>query len=97
MDGANVNGGNAEEAREEPNLETTASMPDLQETQVKQEVVMMEMDGEEVNGDIKDSPKKAATPTVRRKLRKFKANSTSSIENDTGTRGRKRKLSDRSR
>ncbi|XP_076247077.1 uncharacterized protein LOC143187029 isoform X2 [Calliopsis andreniformis] len=93
MEEANVNGGNAEEAREIPNLETTASMPDLQETLVKEEIVM---DGEELNGDLTDSPKKSGstTPIVKRKLRKFKANSTSTIENDTVMKGRKRKLSE---
>ncbi|XP_076752991.1 uncharacterized protein LOC143424661 isoform X2 [Xylocopa sonorina] len=56
MDGVNVNGGNADEARENPNLEA-GSMPDLQETQVKAEAAA-KMDGQEVNGDIKGSLKK---------------------------------------
>ncbi|XP_076662681.1 uncharacterized protein LOC143365954 isoform X2 [Andrena cerasifolii] len=92
MDGASVNGGNADEARENPNLETP-SMPDLQETQIKVDTVV-KMEGQEVNGDIKGPSKKSTTPGVRRKLRKFKANSTSTIETDSSTKGRKRKLSE---
>ena len=92
MDGASVNGGNADEARENPNLETP-SMPDLQETQMKVETAV-KMEGQEVNGDIKGPSKKSTTPGVRRKLRKFKANSTSTIESDSSTKGRKRKLSE---
>ncbi|CAL7943718.1 unnamed protein product [Xylocopa violacea] len=56
MDGVNVNGGNADGARENPNLEA-GSMPDLQETQIKVEAAA-KMDGQEVNGDIKGSLKK---------------------------------------
>ncbi|XP_076638788.1 uncharacterized protein LOC143350607 isoform X1 [Colletes latitarsis] len=94
MDGANVNGGNADEARENPNLES-GSMPELQEAQETVETTI-QMDGQEVNGDIKGPSKKSPTPIVRRKLRKFKANSTSTIESDTtlDTKGRKRKLSE---
>lgn len=95
MDGANVNGGNADEARENPNLEAD-SMPDLQEAQDKVETAT-KMDGQEVNGDIKGSSKKGtALLNVRRKLRKFKAMSTSTIESDTtlNTKGRKRKVSE---
>lgn len=92
MDGASVNGGNADEARENPNLETP-SMPDLQETQIKVEAAV-KMEGQEVNGDIKGPSKNSTAPGVRRKLRKFKANSTSTIESDSSTKGRKRKLSE---
>lgn len=94
MDGANVNGGNAVGAHENPNLEVS-NMPDLQETQLKVETAS-KMDGQEVNGDIKGSLKKGTELDVRRKLRKFKANSTSTIESDTtlNTKGRKRKLSE---
>ncbi|XP_076281261.1 uncharacterized protein LOC143209475 isoform X3 [Lasioglossum baleicum] len=92
MDGANVNGGNGDEARENPNLEI-AEMPDLQETQTKTDI-SIKMECQEVNGDVKGSSKKSPTPIVRRKLRKFKANSTSTIESDTSTKGRKRKLSE---
>lgn len=93
MDGINVNGGNADGAREDPNLEA-GSVPNLQETQVK--VDTPKMDGQDVNGDIRNSPKKGMEINVRRKLRKFKANSTSTIESDStlNTKGRKRKLSE---
>ena len=56
MDGVNVNGGNADEARDNPNLEA-GSMPDLQETQDKVETTI-KADSQEVNGDVKGSPKK---------------------------------------
>ncbi|XP_015438434.1 PREDICTED: uncharacterized protein LOC107193494 isoform X1 [Dufourea novaeangliae] len=92
MDGANVNGGNAEEARDNPNLELIG-MSEIEETQVKVESIAI-MDGQEVNGDVKGSSKRSPTPVVRRKLRKFKANSTSTIESDTSTKERKRKLSE---
>ncbi|XP_076474475.1 uncharacterized protein LOC117158613 isoform X6 [Bombus vancouverensis nearcticus] len=55
MDGINVNGGNADGAREDPNLEA-GSVPNLQETQVK--VDTPKMDEQDVNGDIRNSPKK---------------------------------------
>ncbi|CAK9801388.1 F-box/LRR-repeat protein 7 [Anthophora quadrimaculata] len=92
MDRASLNGGNADRARENPNLET-GSMPDLQETQDKVETAT-KMDGQEVNGDMKGSSKKGMAPNARRKLCKFKVNSTSTIESDTilNTKGRKRKL-----
>ncbi|KAG7197587.1 hypothetical protein KM043_006053 [Ampulex compressa] len=95
MDDANVNGGNADVARENPNLELVA-MPDLQEVEEKAASTTEKMDGQEVNGDLKGLGKNSPTPPVRRKLRKFKANSTSTIETDAvlGQRGRKRKLSE---
>ncbi|XP_017758289.1 PREDICTED: uncharacterized protein LOC108549429 isoform X1 [Eufriesea mexicana] len=94
MDGANVNGGNAVGSHENPNLEG-GNMPDLQETQIKVETAT-KMDGQEVNGDIKSSLKKGTELDIRRKLRKFMVNSTSTIESDTtlNTKGRKRKLSE---
>nr|XP_034183797.1 uncharacterized protein LOC117605990 isoform X2 [Osmia lignaria] len=94
MDGVNVNGGNADEARDNPNLEA-GSMPDLQETQDKVETTI-KVDSQEVNGDVKGSPKKGMIPHIREKLCKFKANSTSIIESDTmlNIKGRKRKLSE---
>ncbi|XP_033331741.2 uncharacterized protein LOC117223527 isoform X1 [Megalopta genalis] len=92
MDGANVNGGNADEARETPNLEMT-EIPELPEMQIKVEVTG-KMECQEVNGDIKASPKTSPILVARRKLRKFKANSTSTPESDTSTKGRKRKLSE---
>lgn len=94
MDGVNVNGGNADEARDNPNLEA-GSMPDLQETQDKVETTI-KADSQEVNGDVKGSPKKGMIPHIREKLCKFKANSTSTIESDTmlNIKGRKRKHSE---
>lgn len=92
MDGASVNGGNADEVRENSNLEMT-EMPEYEQMQIKVEPTI-KMECQEVNGDIKSSSKKSPPPVVRRKLRKFKANSTSTIESDTSTKGRKRKLSE---
>ncbi|XP_031830466.2 uncharacterized protein LOC116426104 isoform X1 [Nomia melanderi] len=92
MDGASVNGGNADEVRENSNLEMT-EMLEFEEMPIKVESTI-KMDCQEVNGDVKSSPKKSPPPVVRRKLRKFKANSTSTIESDTSTKGRKRKLSE---
>uniref|UniRef100_V9IC91 Uncharacterized protein n=1 Tax=Apis cerana TaxID=7461 RepID=V9IC91_APICE len=63
MDGTNVNGGNADRAHENPNLETD-NMPDLREI-IKVETATI-MDGQEVNGDIKSSLKKGTqTETIR--------------------------------
>lgn len=89
MDGTNVNGGNADRAHENPNLETD-NMPDLREI-IKVETATI-MDGQEVNGDIKSSLKKGTEFNARKKL----YNSSSIIESDTilNTKGRKRKLSE---
>lgn len=95
-----MNGGNAEVARDEPNLETRndETMPESQRETIDDDttsnVVKME-EGSEVNGDVK-SPKKKGTPVFRRKLRKFKVNSTSNAETDAKphTRGQKRKVSE---
>ncbi|XP_012278875.1 uncharacterized protein LOC105698850 isoform X2 [Orussus abietinus] len=93
MDGADVNGGNAEVARDDPNLENVG-VPDSQEESLDASSESPKMDEQEVNGDLKGTIKKGS-PGVRRKLRKFKANSTSTIESDKPkTRGRKRKLSE---
>ncbi|XP_014599201.1 PREDICTED: muscle M-line assembly protein unc-89 isoform X5 [Polistes canadensis] len=134
MDSTNANGGNAKVARDDSNLDSITSMPELQESENKttlgdavadtvvdtaidtatdtaidtvagtvpdnaaDTVMDVDMDGQEVNGDLKGSVKKNPATTVKTKLRKFKANSTSSIENDINlsiTReGRKRKLSE---
>ena len=92
MDGANVNGGNADGAREEPNLDA-ASMPNVQASQVKVESAT-QMDGQDVNGDIKSSLKKGMELNVKRK--QFDADSNSIVESDTilNTKGCKRKLSE---
>ncbi|XP_043509426.1 uncharacterized protein LOC122528414 isoform X3 [Frieseomelitta varia] len=92
MDGANVNGGNADGAREEPNLDA-ASMPNVQASQTKVESAT-QMDGQDVNGDIKSSLKKGMEVNVKRK--QFDADSNSIVESDTmlNTKGCKRKLSE---
>jgi len=54
-------------------------------------------DAQEVNGELRGSPRKYSAPLPRRRMRKFKANSTGTMEIDAaetpGTRQRKRKLS----
>ena len=92
MDGANMNGGNADGAREEPNLDA-ASMPNVQASQTKVELAT-QMDGQDVNGDIKSSLKKGMEVNVKRK--QFDADSNSIVESDTmlNTKGCKRKLSE---
>ncbi|XP_015587032.1 uncharacterized protein LOC107263886 isoform X2 [Cephus cinctus] len=95
MEGADVNGGNVEVAREDPNLDILDT-PGLQEEVVSQKSDSGKMDEQEINGDVKIAIKRETTPSARRKLRKFKANSTSTMETDSKpqTRGYKRKLSD---
>ncbi|XP_012149147.1 uncharacterized protein LOC100881143 isoform X2 [Megachile rotundata] len=95
MDGVNVNGGNANEARADPNLEAE-SMPDLHEMQIKIEPTI-KVESQEVNGDIMGSARKGMIPHIREELSKFKADSTSTTESDDtifNTKGRKRKHSD---
>lgn len=98
MDGANLNGGNAEISREDSNLESgdggvTVPMEDSS----SKTTAGGNADPQEVNGDLKGSAKKHA-PFPRRKMKKLKANSTSTAESDApeplGTRGRKRKFSE---
>ncbi|KMQ93271.1 f-box lrr-repeat protein 7 [Lasius niger] len=100
MDGANVNGGNAEESREDSNLESGGGdgggvTAVLMEDSLSKTTAA---DAQEVNGDLKSSSKKHDAPFPRRKMRKLKANSTSTVESDAteplGTRGRKRKFSE---
>lgn len=99
MDGANVNGGNAEESREDSNLESGGDgggvTAVLMEDSLSNKTAA---DAQEVNGDLKSSSKKHDAPFPRRKMRKLKANSTSTVESDAteqlGTRGRKRKFSE---
>lgn len=103
MDGANVNGGNAEESREDSNLESggdgvgvTAGL--LEDSPSSKTTVQGNADAQEVNGDLKGSSKKHDAPFSRRKMRKLKVNSTSTVEGDAAeplaTRGRKRKFSE---
>lgn len=101
MDGANLNGGNAEVSREDSNLESgdggvTAVTVPMEDSSSK--TAAGNADAQEVNGDLKGSSKKHGAPFPRRKMKKLKANSTSTTESDAteslGTRGRKRKFSE---
>lgn len=108
MDGANVNGGNAAVPREDPNLESGdggaggdggAAVVPMAETQDSSDKTQSaaggNADAQEVNGELRGSPRKYSAQLPRRKMRKFKANSTESDAGETpGTRGRKRKLSE---
>lgn len=112
MDGANVNGGNAAVSREVPNLESGdgggasdgAAVVPMAETQDSSDKVQLTAGGnaeaQEINGELRGSPRKrgSGTSLPRRRMRKFKANSTGAMEIDAaeapGTRGRKRKLSE---
>ncbi|XP_025990506.1 uncharacterized protein LOC105195806 isoform X2 [Solenopsis invicta] len=116
MDGANVNGGNAAVPCEDPNLasggggagsggDTSATAVPKAETQDssgKATAGAGNTDAQEVNGEVRGNTRKHATPPSRRRMKKFKANSTSAAEGDAtpvttapGTRGgRKRKLSE---
>ncbi|XP_066583974.1 serine-rich adhesin for platelets isoform X2 [Prorops nasuta] len=96
MDAAtDVNGGNANITRNETNLQTGTGVPELPDSGTIPNVTI-KMEVQEINGDVKDSSKKPASPNIRRKLRKFKANSTFTAESDSTpkTRERKRKLSE---
>lgn len=59
---------------------------------------IIKMDEDDVNGDIKNDVNKKTDITIKRKLRKSKSNSTSSVETTTDakqkTRGQKRKSPD---
>ncbi|XP_017881306.1 uncharacterized protein LOC108625648 isoform X2 [Ceratina calcarata] len=93
MDGANVNGGNADEAGENPNLEIS-SMPDPQGIQIKVDVAE-EMDGQEVNGDIKGALKRGMSLYVNR-MHKLKVSFISIVDSNKllFTKGLKRKHSE---
>ncbi|XP_043283732.1 uncharacterized protein [Venturia canescens] len=98
-----VNGGNAEVARDEPNLENVETP--MNETTNNDSLdgnntntltsIKMEETPTEVNGDVKTTKKKL-TPGAKRKLRKIKANSTGNSDTDVKphTRGQKRKVSE---
>lgn len=102
MDGASVNGGNAEAPREDLNLDGGGDAAESTEPQdpvgkTAAPIADDNVDAQEVNGDLKSPAKKPGALSPRRKSRKFKANSTGAREGDTemlGTRGRKRKRSD---
>lgn len=100
MDGANLNGGNAEVSREDSNLESGDGgvIPPMEDSSSKT-AAGGNADSQEVNGDLKGSGKKHGAAFPRRKMRKLKANSTSTTESSDapeplGTRGRKRKFSE---
>jgi len=107
MDGANVNGGNAAVPREDPNLESggsgdgggAAAVAETQDSGDKAQLTAGgNADAQEVNGELRSTPRKHGTTLPRRRLRKFKANFAGVMEIDTaeapGTRGRKHKLSE---
>lgn len=111
-----MNGGNAAVPCEDPNLasggggagsggDTSATAVPKAETQDssgKATAGAGNTDAQEVNGEVRGNTRKHATPPSRRRMKKFKANSTSAAEGDAtpvttapGTRGgRKRKLSE---
>lgn len=97
-----MNGGNAETPRDDSNLEISGTdatlLTESQNSACKTPpIVGGNADAQELNGDLKASSRKPGAPTTRRKLRKFKTNSTGTVEIDMeihGTRGRKRKLSE---
>lgn len=103
MDGANVNGGNAEAPREDSNLENSDATVLTAETRDSlsgktQSTTDGSAEAQEVNGDVKGSSRKPGAVSLRRKMRKSKANSTSTVESDgaetLGVGSRKRKHSE---
>ncbi|XP_012225397.2 uro-adherence factor A isoform X2 [Linepithema humile] len=103
MDGANVNGGNAEAPREDSNLENSDATVLTAETRDSlssktQSSADGNAEAQEVNGDVKGSSRKPGAVSLRRKMRKSKANSTSTVESDgaetLGVSTRKRKHSE---
>ncbi|XP_034947108.1 uncharacterized protein [Chelonus insularis] len=92
---SDINGGNTEVARnvDDPEVAATEIQKVDEETVVQQKLDEPAKMEEEVNGDVKSGiGKKSITPVAKRKLRKFKANSTSNVENEPANK--KRKLSD---
>jgi len=105
MDGASMNGGNAETSHENSNLEGVdgGAAILMAETQDSSSNKMQptsgdNADAQEVNGDLKGTIRKSDMPSPRRKLKKYKSNSAGIIESDSMEtlviRERKRKLSD---
>ncbi|XP_018392974.1 PREDICTED: uncharacterized protein LOC108772026 isoform X2 [Cyphomyrmex costatus] len=108
MDGANVNGGNAEVPREDPNLEggsdggagvnSATETPDQPNSSNKAHPTAGGTgDTQEVNGEVRATSKNHGMLLPRiRALRRLKANSTDAVPSNApkppGTRGRKRKL-----
>lgn len=95
MEVVEMNGGNAEVARTKSNLEVVAvdSMADDKLGGDKLPIAP-KMDDDEVNGDDKTGVKKV--DGVKRRMRKSKSNSTSSVEADAKpkVKGVKRKISE---
>lgn len=98
-----MNGGNAEAPREDSNLENSDAIVLTAETRDSlsnktQSTADGNAEAQEVNGDVKGSSKKPGAVSLRRKMRKSKANSTSTVESDgtetLGVGSRKRKHSE---
>ncbi|XP_018346112.1 PREDICTED: uncharacterized protein LOC108750824 [Trachymyrmex septentrionalis] len=109
MDGANVNGGNAEVPREDPNLagdgdgsvgvDSATETPDRPDSSDKtQSTAGGNGDAQELNGEVGNSLKKRSMLLPRKRMKRSKADSTDAMESNAaktpGTRGRKRKLAD---
>lgn len=110
MDGANLNGGNAAVPRDDSNLTSGGGVGSVGDVSGTAVVSMTQdssgkataggnADAQEVNGEVRVSSRKYTAPLPRRRMKKFKANSTGAVEGDApatapGTRGRKRKLSE---
>lgn len=101
MEVVDVNGGNAEAANENSNLENVANTLNILQDSEESIIDDFKMEPPDTTDDIKLSPPKtsspASSPAAKRKLRKFKANSTSSNETDLSPKllkGRKRKFSE---
>lgn len=99
-----MNGGNAAVPREDPNLESSgdgggaAAVVEAQDSGDKAQLMAGgNADAQEVNGELRSTPRKHGT-LPRRRLRKFKANFAGTMEIDAAeapaTRGRKHKLSE---
>lgn len=93
MDAAEVNGGNAEVVSNLENISNSKSTESPTDSNDK--IPPMKEIENDLNGEVKVTPKKVTLG--KRKMRKSKANSTSTIESGTKprTRGPKRKLSER--
>lgn len=82
-----MNGGNAEAPRDDSNLENSDATVLTAEAQNSpsgktQPTTGGNAEAQEVNGDVKGSSKKPGAVSLRRKMRKSKANSTSTVESD---------------
>ncbi|XP_011635618.1 uncharacterized protein LOC105426197 isoform X1 [Pogonomyrmex barbatus] len=95
--GGGDGGGDGSGSSAAPGIDTTVSIVTVLDTSDKT-TIGGNGDTQEINGELKGSPRKHSTPFPRRKMRKFKANSTGTMEVDSaetpGTKERKRKLSE---